>query len=256
VRTDERLPSNIARLLVGFPFYAWLFIAIVGGVAWAVSRNPAAVALAVCGRIALPDVLTARWLLNSDRRLFRGKLLAAIHCATAGMKLAVSTLIGAFVLDFVLMHAAPAWFVPGAVNVLLGPCVFGHILSILLGIPSVLCALFTGRKVWTSGGMLKAVANDAWPPIAHGGFNWTILFILQYALFSLAVVVAVIYESSFGRIPFWKLGPQPPFELAVFAAASLIVVLATIVGFTLVKRRIVAGAPAECWPDDSAATTF
>lgn len=243
----------------------WLAFGAVALVLLELFGHPLLAASAFALKFAVPDLLTARWVLGRDPDRGRAWAVGLFHLA-AGFWKAATVNFGLFTaaILYTLVTGQPAWpqrppgapppdFLDDGLTPFAAPTLFGHILEFGLGMLAVMIAYSRHVKLWLGPGLHAARRRDEWPPADVPGANWLGLVPSLVA----AGVPAVI----------WAVGAAGLVAVPVPAAVNPqdwanVLPVHGIFGFALTLAPALAGAccrdrqhryllaetPDECWP--------
>jgi hypothetical protein len=223
-------------------------------VVWEATAMPALVALVICAKLAVPEIMTGWWLRRFDPDWRRGRVCFWFHLSYGLWKMAVAAtalvLTGIFV-AIVLAKVGRAPFL-GVLGPMLRGAVLtagaGYGLSFLATYVAMILAWRHGVRVWLGKAQHLSRRQGFWPP-RGGGWNKAPLVGLTTLILTLyfvgtfgAVVIGMTLAPRVGRA---GVGP-----MVAFTTAGLLVLLFVVIHlFQSVHRHFFAEKIEDCWPE-------
>lgn len=223
-------------------------------VVWEATAMPALVALIICAKLAIPEIITGWWLRRFDPDWRRGRVCFWFHLSFGLWKMAVAAtalVLGGIIAAMVLARVGKAPFLG-----ILGPMLRGAVLtagagyglSFLATYVAILLAWWHGVRVWLGKAQHLSRRQGFWPPRGGGwnraplvGLTTLILTLYMVGTFG-AVVMGMTLAPRMGRV---GVGPV----VALTASVLLVLLFVVIHLFQWAHRHFFAETIEDCWPE-------
>lgn len=232
-----------SELLFGRNNTVWFLVVAIGFLIFELTAQRAVVAVAVCSKFGIPDILNAFWLRRTDPLRARGKT-CFWFCLSQGLWKTTCVAFAAMLMFIVLSQflaprgGPPPGFVGTAMTFLIG-----FILASLTTVIGSIIARVGGIRVWIDGNLTNARREKRFPPeegVANR-IHWLLAgaMILPVIIFLIAtLIVAGARPNAVGN--------------AVGMLVGLFLLPASIFGGgLLVAKAIVARDFDDCWARES-----
>lgn len=233
--------------------HGWLVrgaILVLGLVVFELTANAAISTAVSCLEFGRTDFQTAWWLLRTDPDQMRGSVCSRCYLAWAFWWVAVVALIvismililGILINELGMGPVAPPAHLAGAFGLL----AFSLALASGLSFVVVLAAFLNRTRIWLGPEPRWAKEQGVWPPsavhrdrLATNQAKVIAYLACFFVMFpTLLVTTFVCFLTPFRDVPWAYLA-----IVALILGTSIVVI-------SLVKRRILARSPGDCWPVD------
>ncbi len=216
----------------------WFLAVATGFLLFELTAQPAMVAVAVCSKFGIGDLLNGLWLRRTDPRRARGKV-CFWFCLSQGLwktTMVAFVAMGMFIVLASVLNAAgpPAGFVGTAMTFLLA-----FVMASLTTLIGSLLARVAGILVWLDGNLTDSRKAKTFPPVqGHSNrVNWLLAGAMTLPVVVFLVVTLLIAGARAGAI-------QNAIGLLIGLFLLPLGIFAG--GFALV-RTVVASDYDECW---------
>jgi hypothetical protein len=242
----------------------WPVLLAIAFLVYELTADPGLGAAIACTKFGWDDFLTASWLYRRDPVRPRGHAELWLACAVGLWKIAVTGIGVMFAAAFLqaALRGPPAAGAPGLPMRTYLAALAVSMLSFGISTIATLRAFrlaWTDRiRLWYDDRLHRDRQYDRWPPsdAVEGRRNRAGLVLLtSLVLAGIALPAAGMIFSFFllqlGRAQFgWAVGWGEPIAAALWLILSLALPILMLIGRDVIGARVLARAPAECWPTD------